>query len=64
MVSTKRLLPDLFLRSLNNYGELAFGAFDSVEFDSFDFVRVGNAIHFALFPLRQQCIGGLLVICK
>jgi len=30
----------LFLRWLDLYGELALRAFDNVDFDSFDFVRI------------------------
>jgi hypothetical protein len=45
-----------FVVSQSHEGELALGAFDSVDFYSFDFVRVWNAIHFALFPLRQRCV--------
>ncbi len=44
-----------FLSWLNHQVGFALGAFDSVEFDSFDFVRVERgdhlATHFAFFSL-------------
>lgn len=40
-------------------GELALGALDGVELNSSDTLGFWDATHFALFPLRQQCIVGL-----
>ena len=39
--------------------DFALGAFDGMEFDSFDTLGFWDAIHLALFPLRQQCVVGL-----
>jgi len=48
-----------FLSWLNHQIGLALGAFDRVEFDSFDTLAFWDATHFALLPLRQRCIVGL-----